>query len=192
MRFGVRANASWRSDVGVMQFAACRLRTSQALGFRGRGNMKKGFVFALVCAAICAAMPGWAQSSGQSQMYKCDADFTGAPGHKGRGYKPSAVFFQVVPGANVVAALDPITYRDGKTAAARQKFGSDGIVTITWRFDIPTTAGYAMGGTFQAKFDPETLSGTLKSTVPARLGNGGTLVGVIDCAPVNSFPPPPA
>lgn len=167
-------------------------RMSGILSVPGEGKIKQVLVFFLVCAGTCAAMPGWAQSSGQSQMYKCNADFTGAPGQKGRGYKPSAVYFQVVPGANVVAALDPITYRAGKTAAARQKFGSDGIVTITWRFDIPTTAGYAMGSTFQAKFDPETLSGTLKSTVPARLGNGGTLVGVIDCAPVNSFPPPPA
>ncbi len=142
----------------------------------------------LVFAGAACLSSTASQASAAGQIYECDADFTGASGYKTRGIKPSSLFFQIIEGASKVPALDPLTFRQDKMASAKQKVGSDGVISLSWSFQIPTTAGYSMGGSFRIKFDPKSMTGTVRSTSPPRLVNGGSLDGLLSCKPVTSFP----
>jgi len=136
---------------------------------------------ALATCSLSGAMAAAASGS----VYFCDTEFAKGSGH---GFKPNEVAFQVVDGASHGKAVDPINYRRGKVAKAKQKFSADGQVTLSWKMQLDTSEGYQMGGNIRVIFDPATKTGAIRTYIPARLVNGGTVKGTVTCSQAKALP----
>ncbi|SLN45871.1 hypothetical protein TRL7639_02490 [Falsiruegeria litorea R37] len=120
-----------------------------------------------------------------ANIYLCDTDFSKS---HSKGFRPDDVAFQIIDGAKKGRAVDPLNYHYGKIAKAKQTFAEDGSVTLAWRMQVPTTEGFQMGGNMKVVFDPATMTGTIRSHIPSRLVDGGTVIGNLSCKKVKGLP----
>ncbi len=139
--------------------------------------MKHLITVCLCLGGAALASPSPAQTE-QPQTFYCTTEFGG---HQYKGYRPKWVVFQIVPGASKVIANDPMTLAQSLTVKANQRVQDDGKIALRWRLSVPTTLGYSMGGTIRVKFDPVSRSGTIQSSIPSRLVDGGRQDGTVAC-----------
>ena len=140
-------------------------------------------MFAMVVSAVPFASAPMAQEAATN--YVCKTDFSKS---NAKGFRPKDVAFQVVPGAKRGQAVDPLNYHFGKIAKSKQRFSDNGTVSIAWRMQVPTTEGFQMGGNMSVEFDPNTMTGTIRSHIPSRLLDGGTVKGQITCKKAKALP----
>ncbi len=120
-----------------------------------------------------------------ANSYLCETDFSKS---HAKGFRPDDVAFQIIEGAKKGLAVDPLNYHYGKIAKAKQTFAEDGSVTLAWRMQVPTTEGFQMGGNMKVVFNPTSMTGTIRSHIPSRLVDGGTVIGNLSCKKIKNLP----
>ncbi len=140
-----------------------------------------------VVRAICAALVLVVAQPAQAERIKGKSGFickTKADANGRNGWFPKDVGFYLNGGKPTALVIDPQSlHRERSAVVAKRKTMANGMQQLNWRVYFATNWVPKVSGTVRVRFDPKSLTGTIKTNVPADLTNGGRRQGTLSCKP---------